>query len=96
MGGEEFLVGCDSADCALALALALALAERLRQAVAACVPQVPGASLPGCTVSIGLSPVFTERAGWEPALREADRALYAAKQGGRNRVVLAAGFGLSA
>ena len=42
-----------------------------------------------CTVSVGVSRVFTERQAWETALRQADAALYAAKQAGRNRVVVA-------
>jgi diguanylate cyclase (GGDEF)-like protein len=85
LGGEEFLVGCDSAD----RADAAALAERLRRAVAdARHPLQDGAPL-GCTVSIGVSRKFTARDGWETALREADRALYAAKAGGRDRVELA-------
>jgi diguanylate cyclase (GGDEF)-like protein len=82
LGGEEFLVGCSGAD----RAQALALAERLRSAVAQRRHAVAGGDSLGCTVSIGVSPVFSERAGWEAALREADAALYRAKQAGRNRV----------
>ena len=82
LGGEEFLVGCSGAD----RAQALALAERLRSAVAQRRHAVAGGDSLGCTVSIGVSPVFSARAGWEAALREADAALYRAKQAGRNRV----------
>ncbi|MBN8493249.1 MAG: diguanylate cyclase, partial [Burkholderiales bacterium] len=43
-----------------------------------------------CSVSIGVSPAFQREPDWEPALRQADAALYAAKAGGRNRVAVAA------
>ena len=43
-----------------------------------------------CSVSIGVSQAFTQQADWETALRHADAALYAAKAGGRDRVVVAA------
>ncbi len=82
LGGEEFLVGCSGAD----LAQALALAERLRAAVAQRRHAVAGGESLGCTVSIGVSPAFSERADWEAALRDADAALYRAKQAGRDRV----------
>lgn len=82
LGGEEFLVGCSGAD----RAQALALAERLRSAVAQRCHAVAGGDSLGCTVSIGVSPVFSEAAAWEAALRDADAALYRAKQAGRNRV----------
>jgi diguanylate cyclase (GGDEF)-like protein len=75
-GGEEFVVLAPSA----ALTDALALAERLRRSCEA-------AAIPGVgpvTLSIGVA----EFAGdtLEDWIRRADRALYAAKQNGRNRV----------
>lgn len=87
LGGEEFLIGCSGAD----RAQALALAERLRLALAQRHHPVGGGESRGCTVSIGVSQAFHERARWEAAMREADAALYQAKQAGRNRVVAAAG-----
>jgi two-component system cell cycle response regulator len=81
-GGEEFLVvlpGCD-------LAAAVARAESIRQAVAAVPLACRNGQLP-MTCSIGLAC----HAGPAPAdsdvlIQEADRALYAAKNRGRNRV----------
>jgi diguanylate cyclase (GGDEF)-like protein len=85
LGGEEFLVGCDTAD----REHAAALAERLRRAVAEARHALPEGGTLACTVSIGVSQVFHARAAWEAALREADQALFAAKKGGRDRVEMA-------
>ena len=82
-GGEEFvLLLCDTPA-----ADAVALMERLRQAVQAM--QVPVAQGDGpitVTVSIGLAR-HTPAHPLAGTLERADRALYAAKAGGRNRVV---------
>lgn len=88
-GGEEFIVGCldPEADAAPALA------ERLRAAVAAIrMPlhdDAPGTETVSCTVSIGVSPVFRHEDGFDMAFHDADQAMYAAKGGGRDRVVVA-------
>jgi diguanylate cyclase (GGDEF)-like protein len=83
-GGEEFaaiLPGTDATG-------ALQFAERLRGAIEAARLVFEGARL-GVTVSLGVA-VFPEDARDEDGLvAAADRALYAAKQGGRNRVVTA-------
>jgi diguanylate cyclase (GGDEF)-like protein len=83
-GGEEFIVllpdtGLDGA---------LVAAENLRGAIARL--EVPGLDLP-VTASFGVA-VYPEDAV-DPGLllRHADRALYAAKEAGRNRVEAAAG-----
>lgn len=80
-GGEEFVVGLIAAD----TAEACAIAERIRVGLDARAGAV-GIGLP-LTVSIG---VATRRAGeaLDPLLRRADAALYAAKDGGRDRVVV--------
>ena len=66
----------------------MALAERLRHAVASA--EVSGVQL---TVSVGVA-CWTARAGSvTQAIRDADRALYAAKHAGRNRVVAASHLG---
>jgi diguanylate cyclase (GGDEF)-like protein len=82
MGGEEFLVVCIGA----AIAQAQELAERLRLGVAAYATPAAQGSVVCCTVSVGISPMVAGFEQWEAALREADRALYIAKESGRNRV----------
>ncbi|WP_164886824.1 GGDEF domain-containing protein [Piscinibacter defluvii] len=86
VGGEEFLVGCVGGDAGTAAALA----ERLRDAVRSLALPTPDGRAPmRCTVSVGISQPCTSRAGWDAAWREADRALYAAKRAGRDRVLSA-------
>jgi diguanylate cyclase (GGDEF)-like protein len=84
VGGEEFLVVCAGGDAAVPLALA----ERLRAGVRALEVSVDeGRPSVRCTVSVGVSRRFAALAEWQRAWREADRALYAAKAAGRDRVV---------
>jgi diguanylate cyclase (GGDEF)-like protein len=82
-GGEEFAVVLPGAD----LLAAAAIAERIRQNVSTLDTQVPG-PLRKTTVSIGMASI-TPQPGSTPAplLAAADRALYEAKNAGRNRVV---------
>ncbi|HPA51402.1 MAG TPA: sensor domain-containing diguanylate cyclase [Thermoanaerobaculia bacterium] len=82
-GGEEFAVVLPQTDAAQGSRVA----ERLRAAVAAApLPAGPAEPLP-LTVSIGLA-VYPEDGRTKGALVEcADRALYAAKRTGKNRVV---------
>jgi diguanylate cyclase (GGDEF)-like protein len=80
IGGEEFallLREMPPRDAA-------AVAEKLRAAVAADRSE----GLPGFTVSIGVSGVDASDASLDDVLRRADKALYAAKAGGRNRVAV--------
>ncbi len=88
-GGEEFLVVLPETD----QAGAMVLAERLRQAIEVCDPQVEGNSI-RITASIGATG-FSPQARRntvtaEDLLRQADSLLYQAKQGGRNQVTGAA------
>ncbi len=84
LGGEEFAVllpetGPEGA---------LALAQALREAVGAQRVPTPDGPL-GVTVSIGLSAFAPGETDAGPLLGRADRALYRAKDQGRNRVVVA-------
>lgn len=82
-GGEEFMLLLEGAD---ARAAAVAL-QRLRDAVQAC--SVPAAGLRvAFRFSAGLAQAQPGE-GAETLLQRADRALYAAKQQGRDRVVQA-------
>jgi diguanylate cyclase (GGDEF)-like protein len=84
-GGEEFLVilpGCTSEG-------ALAQAERLRLAVGAEPIDLGRQSVP-VTCSLGCACCADAPSGTSDSLvREADGALYGAKEGGRNRIVVA-------
>ncbi|MEM8824686.1 MAG: diguanylate cyclase [Pseudomonadota bacterium] len=85
IGGEEFLAILPDAG----LEQVRAVAERLREAIAALrVPLDGGAEL-GVTLSLGVA-MLEDRPDAAPhALACVDRALYAAKDGGRNRLTLA-------
>lgn len=83
-GGEEFVCILQGRS---ALSAEL-VAERVRKAVHADAEGV-AAGLPGVTVSIGLA-VYAGEASIEDLLQRADKALYAAKREGRNRLRMAA------
>ncbi|MRV76542.1 diguanylate cyclase [Duganella sp. FT92W] len=84
-GGEEFVVLFDD----VAHDSVLAAGERLRHAVAGS-PFIAGEVMVPVTVSIGVAVCMPEDMEFDSVLRRADAALYAAKQGGRNRVECAA------
>ncbi len=82
-GGEEFVVMLpDTGE-----KEAMVVAERIRAAMAATPVPADGQGEIAFTVSIGVAVPVTPDV--EDVLARADRALYAAKTGGRNRVVLA-------
>lgn len=81
IGGEEFAVLMPGTG----LEGARALAERLRLAVAGMPLELEGTRL-ALTVSIGVASSQGGRATPEAVLQAADRAMYAAKAAGRNRV----------
>ncbi|MBV9521914.1 MAG: diguanylate cyclase, partial [Alphaproteobacteria bacterium] len=82
-GGEEFLVLMPETN----LQAALVVAERLRLAIAEApfILSELGKELP-VTVSIGVATTLEHGDSPTDLLRRADEALYAAKNGGRNRV----------
>lgn len=83
IGGEEFCLLLPQTGAAGALKLA----ETLRQAVEACRPEAGGTVLQ-VTASVGVSACEAGRAAWPAIQKDADEAMYRAKQAGRNRVVL--------
>jgi diguanylate cyclase (GGDEF)-like protein len=81
LGGEEFLIIAPNTDSAAALLLA----ERIRQTTEA--RQLSQVTLPQTvTVSIGVSSSTDCKSGWGELVKMADRAVYQAKEKGRNRV----------
>lgn len=83
LGGEEFAVLFPDT----LVPQALMVCERLREEMARATTNAGGHMI-GVTVSGGVSQLGTE--GLEPALKQADQALYAAKRGGRDQMALAA------
>lgn len=84
-GGEEFVAILPGAD----ERGARHLAERIRSAVREAQVEVAPGQRVAVTVSLGLSVWPQDAAEAEELVAAADRALYAAKQGGRDRVVAA-------
>jgi two-component system cell cycle response regulator len=84
-GGEEFLVVMPETD----LPNATAVAERLRAAVAKelFTMKSSGGKL-AVTISVGVAAIIAGSDHRDRLLKRADDALYSAKSGGRNRVVV--------
>jgi diguanylate cyclase (GGDEF)-like protein len=86
-GGEEFAVLLPGAD----YQAAIEVAERVRRTVAALCLK-PHQTEPATatdlqvTVSVGVAPRTTEIATLDQLIDSADRAMYAAKRSGRNRI----------
>jgi diguanylate cyclase (GGDEF)-like protein len=83
LGGEEFAVllpetGMDNAH---------AVAERIRRGIEATAARFGNAEIP-FTASFGVACWYSPTESADALLQRADKALYAAKAGGRNRVVL--------
>jgi diguanylate cyclase (GGDEF)-like protein len=86
MGGDEFVIVLHGTE-----ENALQTAERLRKRVASWRPADPSLGLPmdmNVTVSIGLASLRRDASDTQDLLERADRALYAAKLAGRNRLNL--------
>ena len=86
-GGEEFIVMLPDTD----RAGAMRVAEHLRMALHTM--KIPGVSR-AITASFGVATYPDDALDGETLMRLADRALYAAKQGGRDRVEATSSAGL--
>ena len=82
MGGEEFLVICGRSD----LAETRQLAERLRLAVEKHETRLTNGHIIKVTISCGVAGWKSSYSNDNDLLKDTDRALYQAKQNGRNRV----------
>lgn len=88
LGGDEFALILPETDSAGAQLIA----ERLRaRAEASDTVSADDGSAVRFTVSIGIASLNAEDSSFDALLQRADKELYQAKQGGRNRSVLAAG-----
>ncbi len=85
VGGEEFAILLRDAT----IVQAMAVAERIREGVAQ-LPIFGGDDADRFTVSIGIAIAENADASFDVLFGRADKALYRAKQEGRNRVALAA------
>jgi len=83
-GGEEFLVILPNTD----VQQAMVIAERLRRLIEGESFAIEE-TLIKVTISLGVSAVKPKESDFEAAIDRADRALYQAKKGGRNRVEMA-------
>ncbi len=88
IGGEEFAIAMPEAE----LASARAAAERLRRQIAEEELSFDGKAI-RITISVGVSAAEPRDMSIEQIMRRADQALYQAKGGGRNRVVVASSVG---
>ncbi len=83
VGGEEFAVGLPEAG----IEEAYEICERLREAIAENTVQV-GDTVLKVSVSVGLAILDHESDCLRSLMHRADQAMYAAKKGGRNQVVV--------
>lgn len=81
-GGEEFTILLPDTEAADAVQIA----ERLRHSVARHIFRSPEEDI-RITISIGLSQILDDDNGLQDIVTRADKALYQAKESGRNRVV---------
>jgi diguanylate cyclase (GGDEF)-like protein len=83
LGGEEFCALLPSTG----VGGAAQLAERIRHAVANLAVEAGGNRL-SLKVSIGVASLGDHAGSWDELVNQADRAMYAAKRAGRNRVIV--------
>ena len=84
-GGEEFTIILPGAD----LTASRDRAEELRQLIASTTVRWDGQIIGNLSISLGVSCFPLHGRTWQEAFKAADKALYAAKQTGRKRVVVA-------
>lgn len=84
-GGDEFVVICDAAG----EEAAAEIAERIRLAVSAPYPWLPEDLAPAASVGVATGVLFDGISPIDRLIREADQAMYRAKNVGGNRVVAA-------
>lgn len=82
VGGEEFLILLPHTP----RQAALDVAERLREQLKALEWEFNGERI-GCSASLGVAQIHHPGENWQQALNRVDRALYEAKETGRDRVV---------
>ncbi|MGA7800405.1 MAG: diguanylate cyclase [Gammaproteobacteria bacterium] len=82
-GGEEFVVLLPNSNAADAAGVA----ERIRSNIADTCPLTDPASI-SVTISVGVAEFPGDADSLDPLIRCADRALYEAKRGGRNRTII--------
>ena len=85
-GGEEFVILLPETS----LEGTGILAERLREAIEALEIRIPEGGCFGVTASFGVAVIRADDPSHETVLKRADKALYQAKQSGRNRVAMEA------
>lgn len=84
MGGEEFVVFLPQTD----LQKAVVVANRIHKVVSNIAVNTADNQLIKPRVSVGLACVLPQESTFQDVLRRADKALYVAKQSGRDRVVV--------
>ena len=83
-GGEEFALILPGAG----LQVAAERAEAIRSLFESTPFEYEGRRLPPMTLSAGVAALAPGAGDWAESLHQADRALYTAKQAGRNRVIV--------
>ncbi len=83
LGGEEFAVMLPETS----IGQAIMVAERLRSQIVSAPVTLADGQCVAYTLSIGIAVLTAEHEGLDHLLQQADQALYAAKEHGRNRVV---------
>lgn len=83
LGGEEFAVMLPETS----IGQAIMVAERLRSQIVSAPVTLADGQCVAYTLSIGIAVLTAEHEGLDHLLQQADQALYAAKERGRNRVV---------